>query len=307
MKNQLKSIQNWLGIGPATINHKEKWIATLGALLSIVIVWEFSLLYISDTLHLMMVASMGASAVLLFAVPHGPLSQPWAVIGGHTLSALVGISCALLIPNMLLAAALAVALSIWVMITLRCIHPPGGATALTAVIGGEAIHQLGYQFAITPVLIDSLLMVMVAFFFNNMFEKRRYPIGSQPQTATNHDQFSHQEFLTALKEIDSFVDVHESELNRIINFLIDHHKTDSLTPDDIRLGCHYSNGKIGSEWSIRQIIDEAKDNDPEKDFVIFRQQAGKASKTSDCVTRSEFAQWAKYRVIKEKGQWHRAE
>ena len=122
------------------------------------------------------IASMGSSAVLLFAVPHGPLSQPWPVFGGHLVSAIVGVTCAKLIPAPMLAAAIAVALAIGAMHFLRCIHPPGGATALGAVLGGDAVHQLGYQFVTTPVMLNAITILLVAFLFNAPFAWRRYPV-----------------------------------------------------------------------------------------------------------------------------------
>lgn len=121
------------------------------------------------------IASMGSSAVLLFAVPHGPLSQPWSVFGGHLVSAIVGVTCVKLIPASMLAAAIAVALAIGAMHYLRCIHPPGGATALGAVLGGDAVHQLGYQFVITPVMLNAITILLVALLFNAPFAWRRYP------------------------------------------------------------------------------------------------------------------------------------
>src|SRR5690625_7242859 len=88
-----------------------------------------------------MLASMGATAVLLFAVPHGALSQPWAVVGGHVVSAIVGVTCQLLIPNLFWAAALSVGVAVAAMYYLRCIHPPGGATALAAEIGRASCRE----------------------------------------------------------------------------------------------------------------------------------------------------------------------
>lgn len=155
--------------------HLEKWISALGGLVSlsgILLISHASLgLEGASTL----VASMGASAVLLFAVPHGPLSQPWPLLGGHTVSALIGISCAKLLQDPVLAAALAVALAIGAMHYLNCIHPPGGATALSAVVGGEAVHQLGYQYLLTPVLFNAVTILLIAVLFNYPFHWRRYP------------------------------------------------------------------------------------------------------------------------------------
>jgi CBS-domain-containing membrane protein len=120
-------------------------------------------------------ASMGASAVLLFAVPHGALSQPWAVLGGHLVSAVIGVACVQVIAEPILAAPAAVALAIGGMHYLRCIHPPGGATALNAVIGGEAVQQLGFHYVLTPVLLNALTIVLLALLFNYPFRWRRYP------------------------------------------------------------------------------------------------------------------------------------
>jgi CBS-domain-containing membrane protein len=118
---------------------------------------------------------MGASAVLLFAVPEGPLSQPWAVVGGHLFSAVVGVLCAHLVVDPLLASAIAVGAAIGAMQVLRCVHPPGGATALSAVVGGPAVHALGMQYVLTPVLLNAAVIVAVAVAFNGLLGKRRYP------------------------------------------------------------------------------------------------------------------------------------
>lgn len=117
-----------------------------------------------------LVAPMGASAVLVFAVPASPLAQPWAVLGGNTLSALVGIACVRWIGNPELAAALAVGLAIGLMFTLRCLHPPGGASALLVALLG--IRDPG--FALTPVLVNSVLLVLAGMAYNNP-TRRAYP------------------------------------------------------------------------------------------------------------------------------------
>lgn len=111
-----------------------------------------------DWLHPLLVAPIGASAVLVFAVPASPLAQPRSVLGGNIVSALVGITVALLIPQPLIAAPLAVGLAIATMMLLGCLHPPGGAVALICVIGGPAVAKAGYLFALNPVALDSLLL-----------------------------------------------------------------------------------------------------------------------------------------------------
>ncbi|MFC4933237.1 HPP family protein [Massilia sp. GCM10023247] len=121
-----------------------------------------------------LIAPMGASSVLLFCVPASPLAQPWSVVGGNTVSALVGVACAQLVPDPMLAAPLAGGLAIAAMFALRCLHPPGGAVALTAVLGGHAVHQAGFLFALSPVAVNCILMVAAALLYNNL-TGHRYP------------------------------------------------------------------------------------------------------------------------------------
>lgn len=122
-----------------------------------------------------LVAAVGASAVLVFALPASPLAQPWSVVGSYLVCSLAGVAAAHSIGNPLLAAALAVALGTLGMLLLRCLHPPGGAVALFAVIGGERIAALGYGYVLVPVLANALLLVAVALIVNNLMPGRRYP------------------------------------------------------------------------------------------------------------------------------------
>ena len=123
--------------------------------------------------HPLLVAPMGASAVLLFAVPASPLAQPWPVFAGNVVSALVGITIARLVPDPTVAAALAVGCAIGAMSLLRCLHPPGGAVALSAVLGA-AQDAPSYMFALVPVGLNTALLVTVAILFHR-FAGHSYP------------------------------------------------------------------------------------------------------------------------------------
>jgi CBS domain-containing membrane protein len=112
------------------------------------------------------VAPLGASAVLVFAVPASPLARPWSVLGGNVLSTLVGVAAFQSIPNLAIATGVAVSGAILVMSLLRCLHPPGGAAALTAVIGSHDIHSAGYLFAFAPVGLNSIALLSLATFFH---------------------------------------------------------------------------------------------------------------------------------------------
>lgn len=126
-------------------------------------------------LQLLVIGSFGASAVLLFGAPRAPFSQPRNLIGGHLISAVVGVACYRYLPDILvLQEAAAVATAIALMMATRTIHPPGGATALIAVIGTDAVHGLGWGY-VFPVLIGALIMLLVALFSNNLLDRGSYP------------------------------------------------------------------------------------------------------------------------------------
>jgi len=314
MKNRFSAVtKHILSLFERPASHSEKIISAVGGFIAIFAIMTISQHFLGLDASWGIIASMGASAVLLFAVPNGPLSQPWPVFGGQMFAAVIGVTCAMFIKEPLLAAGLAVGLTIGVMYYTNCLHPPGGATALTAVVGGDTIHQMGYTFLITPVLLNVVSILFIAILFNALFYWRRYPAflqKRQPDLAQSDHQaetISHEDFLSVLKEIDSFVDINENELRRIFELLNLNTQKNELQVHDIQLGKVYSNGQVGKNWSMRQIIDESAHDHPNKDFVIFRQIAGQAKKRSDCVTRKEFAEWAKYEMIYQDGKWVRKE
>jgi CBS-domain-containing membrane protein len=201
-----------------SVSEREHWISATGGLLGILAVVWISHFLSGGHNGVLAVASMGASTVLLFAVPHGPMSQPWPLIGGHLVSALIGVTCARWLgDDLMLAAALAVALSIAAMYTLRCLHPPGGATALYAVLGGETVHALGYGYLLSPVLQNVLALVAVAVAFNYPFAWRRYPQAwARPRAhKVEKAMIPHSRLVYALSQIDTFVDISEEDLQRI--------------------------------------------------------------------------------------------
>jgi CBS-domain-containing membrane protein len=194
---------------------------------------------------------------------------------------------------------------------LRCIHPPGGATALAAVVGGDSVQALGYQFVFTPVLLNVLVIMAVAVLFNYPFAWRRYPAGlkqrprpgqSQPQARSS---ISHEDLVYALHEVDSFIDVSEQDLLAIYELANRRSLTQQMLPAELRLGHYYSNGRYGSEWSVRQIVDESQAGDPASDMLIYKVLAGDGRRTSGVATREEFAHWAKHEVCRDDENWHR--
>ena len=148
---------------------RERLVAVAGAIIGIATTGLLcGVLAGTGAAHPLLVAPMGASAVLLFAVPASPLAQPWSILGGNVLSALVGIAVVLAVPNTTVAAGLGVGLAIAIMSLARCLHPPGGAVALSAVLGGAAGSAHPFMFALYPVGLNSLLLILAGLAFHRM-------------------------------------------------------------------------------------------------------------------------------------------
>lgn len=164
----------------------ERLIACAGALVGIGLTSVITGLVSPGAYLPLIVAPMGASAVLLFAVPTSPLAQPWPIIGGNTISALIGVTVANAIDDRALAAALAVSLAILVMSFTRSLHPPGGASALSAVLGGPIVEAAGWQFPLVPVALNSLIIVGIGLLAHKL-TGRAYP-HRPPAPAVNAHQ-----------------------------------------------------------------------------------------------------------------------
>ncbi len=128
----------------------------------------------NDAVYL--IGSFGASSVLVYGIIQSPFSQPRNLVGGHLISAFIGVSIHKLVPDIIwIAAPLAVSLSIVSMQITKTLHPPGGATALIAIIGSDKIKALGYSYVFSPVFSGAIILLIVALIFNNMTSKRHYP------------------------------------------------------------------------------------------------------------------------------------
>jgi CBS-domain-containing membrane protein len=161
---------------PPMVSISEIVWSWIGAFLGIAIISGIHYTLLNETALVMVVGSFGASAVLLYGSPKSPFAQPRNLVGGHITSALIGVACfQLFSPTMWLAASLAVATSIVAMHATKTLHPPGGATALIAVIGGAEIHELGYFYALMPAGAGAFIMLLVALAVNNIPRTRSYP------------------------------------------------------------------------------------------------------------------------------------
>ena len=204
---------------------REMFLSAIGALAAILILALVSTYFAGTGLAMFMVASMGASAVLLFATPHSPLAQPWSFAGGHLIAAFVGVACHRYIPNSYAAAAIAVAAVILLMHYLRCLHPPAGGTVLLPLLGDPEVQQLGYQFVVAPVGLNVLLLLGLALAINRLIPGRRYPTphhdggrvaGPQPPGwPLGRLGMAPDDLVQAIREMNTYIDVSEEDLEEI--------------------------------------------------------------------------------------------
>lgn len=211
---------------------REKLYASLASfaaiLILVVLVHYFS---VGNSFSLLVLASMGASAFLLFVVPHSPMSQPWPVVGGHLLSAAIGVACARWIQSPAFATATAVAVSIFAMHWLHSLHPPSAATAMIAVLGGPEVHAIGWQFCYEVVAINVGIMVLLSIVINNLIPGRRYPLlhSHHPHHAqftkidhTPYAALKEEDFKWALGQIDGVIDVSAEDMVDLYEFAVEH-------------------------------------------------------------------------------------
>ena len=222
----LPTLHKWLGIELIEFGWAERLLSALGSGLAIAVLIGIIHWQIPGGEGWAVAASMGASAVLLFAVPHSALAQPWPVLAGHTVAAVIGVACARWCPERMVAAGFAVGLTVAVMQMLKCVHPPGGGTALAAVLGSETIRSLGFGYVLLPVLANAAVMVALAFVYNFAFRWRRYPaVLSRPPKGRGATktiaapQPTHEEVAAAIRSMDSFVDISEEDLLRLVRAL----------------------------------------------------------------------------------------
>ena len=211
------------------ISATEKIVSGASAFLAVLAVGYISIAAVGDLdggAFPFLIASIGAVAVLVFATPHSPVAQPWPVIGGQIISALIGMSVALsnVMPDLVLASALALCLSIIAMYFLRCLNPPGGATALAIVLGGPQVQDLGYMFVVFPVAINSILLVLIGVAMSRFIPNRNYPAIAREKAsisdaagewALGAPKFKDEDLRKALNNMDSYVTVSEYDLSRI--------------------------------------------------------------------------------------------
>lgn len=178
-----------------------------------------------------LIASMGASAFLLFIVPHSPMAQPWPLLGGHLISAVVAVAISHTTNNTVIASACIVGASLLAMQIFNCLHPPGAATALAAMAGTLA-QNIDVQIIVYIVLGNAMVLLLLAYLINNLLLKRRYPMLKSHHP--HHEQFQQNypmnrliieitDIEWALGQMDGIVDVSEEDLIDIYELALEHY------------------------------------------------------------------------------------
>ena len=207
-------------VDPVNLSLKGKFLSVIASFSAILIAALVTRQLSIGAAYPILVASMGASAVILFIIPHSPLAQPWPFVGGQLVSAIIGIACAQWITDIAIASACAVGGSIFAMLLLRCLHPPGAATAMAPILTGHSISSLSYGFVLMPVGLNVIVMLVMAVIINRWLLRHAYPTVSDNKNAivkpTQQTGISDQDLKQALENMDTFMDVSAGDLRKLL-------------------------------------------------------------------------------------------
>ncbi|ODN66944.1 HPP family protein [Methylophaga muralis] len=226
--NSFKVLQKVLSNHPKS---REIISASLGAFTAILLLMSLiSRLQLTMEMELLVLASMGASTFLLFVLPHSPMAQPWPLMAGHLIAAVVGVNCNYWIADPIIATATAVGLSVFLMHLLHALHPPAAATAIIAVIGLPEHSAIAWQFVYAVVIINAGGLLFLSLLINNLLPGRHYP--QRDSHHKHHQQFiksadeklllNEADFHWALSQIDTVIDVSETDLVDLYEFAAEH-------------------------------------------------------------------------------------
>jgi CBS domain-containing membrane protein len=219
---------NLIPVDPVNLSLKGKLLSVISCFIVILMITWVSQQFALTPAYPMLIASMGASAVILFIIPNSPLAQPWPLVGGQLVSTAIGVASAQLVTDTAFASAYAVGGSVLAMLLLRCLHPPGAAAALAPVLGGHPITTLGYGFVLMPVGLNVAVMLMMAIVINRLLLRHEYPAGSRQLSVrkkNNHlvivepaqlTGISVQDVEQALHNRDTFMDISSGDLSKLL-------------------------------------------------------------------------------------------
>ncbi|MDA1343741.1 MAG: HPP family protein [Proteobacteria bacterium] len=222
----IKPFFRFITVDPINLSLKGKLISVVSCFSAILLTALITQQFTSSAAYPVIVASMGASALILFIMPTSPLAQPWPLVGGQLVSAVIGVVCAQVFTHTVFASACAVGGSVMAMLLLRCLHPPGAATALTPIMAGTTI-SLGYDFVLLPLGLNVAIMLLMAIVINRWLLRYDYPTIPH-QAEDKRYQYnnlaqpfqqvgiSEQDLEQALGNRDMFIDVSTGDLRKLL-------------------------------------------------------------------------------------------
>lgn len=223
--NNIKSFLRFIPAAPVNLSIRSKLISLVACFSAIFFVAWITREFILGIAYPIIVASMGASAVMLFIIPNSPLAQPWPLVGGQIVSAIVGVWSSQVFTDKPLASACAVTVSTLTMLLFRCLHPPGAATALTPIAAGNSVTLLGYGFVLIPVGLNVIVLLVMAIIINRWILRYEYPI-VQPINDKNvahnliqpaqYSGISITDMEYALEHMDMFMDISTGDLGKLL-------------------------------------------------------------------------------------------
>jgi CBS domain-containing membrane protein len=214
-------VQRYLLADAAPLSPHERWRSALAAFLGMLLIEAILAVVSDDHTPRPLLAPLGASSVILFALPHSPLGQPWSTAGGLLLSAFIGWACGVWITPAWLAIAVALGVAVWLMARLRCIHPPGGAMAVVFCVAA------GSSPAMATAGFNVLAALAAALAVNALIPGRRWPQCAPAVPAKRHrpipqTSIRHEDLQYALTKIDSFLDISEEDLVHVYGLALEH-------------------------------------------------------------------------------------
>ncbi len=211
---------HFITVDPLNLSLKGKFLSVASSFCAILIMALVTRQLTIDGTSPIIVASMGASAVILFFIPHSPLAQPWPLVGGQLVSAVIGVACNQWFPDTAIAAACSVGGSIFAMLLLRCLHPPGAATAIAPSVSSIP-DPFGYGFVLMPVGVNVAIMLVMAIVINRWVLRHAYPIVPASKNVAEkpiqQTGISDQDLKLALKNMDMYMDVSPEDLRKLLS------------------------------------------------------------------------------------------
>lgn len=277
-------------------------VSSIGCCIGISAIAVVSWIYGGKEALVIVAPAMGASAVLVFAFPHAPMSQPWPLFTGNMIGAFVGVCCQLWVPNIMLAGGIAVGLSMALMHILRSVHPPGGVSAFAAVIGGEHLRELGFDYVLFPVLLNCCILFISAVVVNCLFPWRRYPlafrhyhplevIDNRGLTLTKYD------FINVIREQNNVTEYDINQAYELYSLAEEIRRKNILNNFNFEPGGVYGNNEPGALWEIRKIIDFESSSKSSDGLIIYKILEGPRKNHIDSCSFSEFAFWSRAKFV----------